>query len=293
MTADAPPLDRACTSSGVSDDEVLYVGKATNLRQRVRSYFGSDDRRKIGPMLREAQSVSHIELPDPLTAAVIEQRLISRASPATTVPAPAPIKYCYVKSRRRQHRGPASRWCANPSPKWPPPRTPPVALDGDPGHRGDPDRPSRSSLHGARWACRYVHVPDRCVGSLQRGPTRCGVVPLCRTGDDPATYAAVETLRRVLVGEVPVWSRLVAKMTRPRHAQRFEEAAQVTRDRLGARCSAPSRRHLLVEALRSAERRPDGAPRRHDVDRSTVVVCVDATRRRRTRPGRPLPIPTA
>ena len=37
--------------------EVLYVGKATNLRQRVRSYFGSDDRRKIGPMLRETQRV--------------------------------------------------------------------------------------------------------------------------------------------------------------------------------------------------------------------------------------------
>ena len=35
--------------------EVLYVGKATNLRQRVRTYFGSDDRRKIGPLLRETQ----------------------------------------------------------------------------------------------------------------------------------------------------------------------------------------------------------------------------------------------
>ena len=31
----------------------LYVGKAANLRARVRSYFSSDDRRKIGPLLRE------------------------------------------------------------------------------------------------------------------------------------------------------------------------------------------------------------------------------------------------
>ena len=37
---------------------MLYVRKATNVRQRVRSYFGSDDRRKIGPLLRETQRVS-------------------------------------------------------------------------------------------------------------------------------------------------------------------------------------------------------------------------------------------
>ena len=47
----------------------------------MRSYFGSDDRRKIGPMLRETQSVRHLELPDPLTAEVIESRLIASLLP--------------------------------------------------------------------------------------------------------------------------------------------------------------------------------------------------------------------
>src|SRR4051794_31033962 len=50
--------------------EVLYVGKATNLRQRVRSYSGSDDRRKIGPLLRETQRVSCHGTTDPVSAEV-------------------------------------------------------------------------------------------------------------------------------------------------------------------------------------------------------------------------------
>src|SRR5205823_4558647 len=35
------------------DGRVLYVGKATNLRARVRSYFSTEDRRKVPQLLRE------------------------------------------------------------------------------------------------------------------------------------------------------------------------------------------------------------------------------------------------
>lgn len=59
----------------------LYVGKATDLRSRVRSYFGSDDRRKIGPMLREAQAVDHHPCRTPLEAAVLEARLLHALAP--------------------------------------------------------------------------------------------------------------------------------------------------------------------------------------------------------------------
>jgi DNA polymerase III epsilon subunit family exonuclease len=60
---------------------VLYVGKATDLQTRVRSYFSSDDRRKIGRLLRQLDRVHHRVCAGPLTAAVVEGRLIRAWSP--------------------------------------------------------------------------------------------------------------------------------------------------------------------------------------------------------------------
>jgi DNA polymerase III subunit epsilon len=59
----------------------LYVGKAANLRARVRSYFSSDDRRKIGPLLRETAGLDHVVCHHGLEAAVVERRLIRRLAP--------------------------------------------------------------------------------------------------------------------------------------------------------------------------------------------------------------------
>jgi DNA polymerase-3 subunit epsilon len=59
----------------------LYVGKAANLRQRVRSYFAGDDRRKIGNLLRETAGVRHHVVTSTLEAAVVEARLIHRLQP--------------------------------------------------------------------------------------------------------------------------------------------------------------------------------------------------------------------
>ncbi len=59
----------------------LYVGKAANLRQRVRSYFSGDDRRKIGGLLREAATIRHHVVRTTLEAAVFEARLIHRLKP--------------------------------------------------------------------------------------------------------------------------------------------------------------------------------------------------------------------
>jgi DNA polymerase III epsilon subunit family exonuclease len=65
---------------------VLYVGTATDLRARVRSYFASDDRRTIGRLLRQLDHIHHQVCAGPLSAAVIEGRLIRAWSPPFNQP---------------------------------------------------------------------------------------------------------------------------------------------------------------------------------------------------------------
>jgi DNA polymerase-3 subunit epsilon len=61
--------------------QTLYVGKATNLRQRVRSYFYGDPRRKIKNLLRETQGITVEIHASPLEAEIAEARAIQREMP--------------------------------------------------------------------------------------------------------------------------------------------------------------------------------------------------------------------
>ncbi|HUY67247.1 MAG TPA: exonuclease domain-containing protein [Acidimicrobiales bacterium] len=60
---------------------VLHVGKATDIREQVRSYFAAQDRRRTGRLLRQLHAVHHRVCPGPLTAAVLEGRLVRGWSP--------------------------------------------------------------------------------------------------------------------------------------------------------------------------------------------------------------------
>src|SRR5207247_10357350 len=80
---------------------VLYVGKATDIRSRVRSYFSSDDRRKVWPLLRELAAIEHRVCATPIEAAVLEVRLIQRFEPHYNRQAKLWRKYVYVKLDRR------------------------------------------------------------------------------------------------------------------------------------------------------------------------------------------------
>ena len=63
------------------DETVIYVGKAKNLRSRVRSYFYGDDRRSVEQMLRDLTSIDHIACATELEAEIAELRLIHAHHP--------------------------------------------------------------------------------------------------------------------------------------------------------------------------------------------------------------------
>lgn len=230
-------------------DEVLYVGKATNLRQRVRSYFGQEDRRRIGPMLREMQRIRHVELADPLSAEVVETRLIARLLPRYNRVGTRVDKYCYVRLDVE------SPW-------------PRLAVVREPSasgvHLGP--LPSRATANQIVDAIQSVLPLRRCSVRLgvtytpPDGATPCSAAQLgvsqcpCAGAADRDTYAAaVAVAVRAFAGDAgAIVQRSSARMAELAAAQRFEEAALV-RDRLSALVSAV-RRQQLITALLAGER---------------------------------------
>jgi DNA polymerase III subunit epsilon len=80
LVADAPA---ACGVYRFLDErgEVLYVGKATDLRSRLRTYFGQDPRRRIADLVRETASVEWTTTATVLEAEVREVREIHARRP--------------------------------------------------------------------------------------------------------------------------------------------------------------------------------------------------------------------
>jgi DNA polymerase III subunit epsilon len=76
---------------------VLYVGKATNLRSRVRSYFAGDTRRKVPQLLREVHVIDHQVCSSTLEAAVREVRLIHEHQPRFNRQSKDWSRYTYLK----------------------------------------------------------------------------------------------------------------------------------------------------------------------------------------------------
>lgn len=246
-------------------DEVLYVGKASNLRQRVRSYFGGEDRRRIATMLREARQVRHFELPDPLTAEIVEGRLIARMLPRYNRAGKRADKYCYV---RLDAGAPWPRLAVvkEPSPSGlhlgPLPSRTMAGLVIEAFHSALPLRRCSTRL-GAAYQPPQGASP---CSSAQIGASQCPCAGLA----DSASYArAVDTARRAFQGDPAVIvERLSARMGELACAQRFEEAALV-RDRLSALLGAVRRDRLLAAVRRAG---------RCEVRRGEVAWTFDAGR---------------
>ncbi len=243
--------DRLPRSPGVyllrdSSGRVLYVGKATNLRARVRQYFSSDDRRKVGPLLRETARIDHKRCATELEAAVLEIRLIHHLTPRYNRQGTRWRSSVYVKLTM------AERY----------PRLSIVRQARADGAIYLGPLPSRAMAAAVIEAIHTVVPLRRCSGRPgQRAPTGPCVpaqlgVSLCPcAGDvDASAYAAaVDTAARGLTSSPellvdPLWER----MTRLGAEGRYEEAAEC-RNRLASLVDALARQRRF-DQLRSARR---------------------------------------
>ena len=223
---------------------VLYVGKATNLRARVRSYFSSDDRRKIGQLLRETEGVQHIVTSNTLEAAVREVRLIHALQPRFNRQAKDWTKYRFVRLTLHE-----------PFPR--------LSVVKDPKDDGDLYLGPLSSTAAAKRVIEAVETAlplRRCSARPGRGArsgactaAQLGVATCPCAGDaDPARYQAIVATALRGLGAAPdlLLTPLTARLRALAEEQRFEEAAD-TRARAEALTAALSRQRRL-DAIRAA-----------------------------------------
>ncbi len=250
---------------------VLYVGKATNLRTRVRSYFSGDTRRKVPQLLRETEAIDHRACAHPLEAAVRELRLIRELQPRFNRRLKTWRAYAYLRLTVAERfprlavvraAPPDAGLHVGPLPSVAAAQLLREAVEG-----AIPLRRCRRRI-GARAA---LGGPPCLAAQLQVAACPC-------SGATPADeYAAiVARATRALTGEAGL---LLAPLERRLGAlvrdERFEEAA-TARDQLAAVVGAFERQQL-VEGLRRAGRLVvDGPEGRVEIDDGRVLLPDDA-----------------
>ncbi len=192
---------------------VLYVGKATNVRSRVRSYFYGDPRRKIRDLLRETETVECETYRCTLEAEIAESRAIASESPPY--------------NRAGKNKGSwYLRLALGKSPRIAAARVP---------------RPDRSIYLGPLPGRKLVQLLIDAFASATRmhrcaDPKRCGTsafdqMEACAGASPAAQRAHLRTVASALAGDPgPVLHALGERLRALAAQRRFEEAAEL-RDR--------------------------------------------------------------
>jgi DNA polymerase III subunit epsilon len=251
--------------------QALYVGKSTNVRNRVRTYFtASETRSRMTEMIAIAESVTAIECATPLEAEVRELRLIGERKPR------------YNRRSRFPERVSWLKLTVEPFPRLSLVRE--VKADGA-AYLGP-----FGSRRWAQAAMTAVHeaVPIRqCTQRLSpsRLGTACVLAELGRCGapcvgresvDEYARHA--ELVRRAFASDPSdVVSYLLGRITRLAGAKRYEDAA-VHRNRLAAFVRAAARGQRMaalaaVPELAAARRREAGGWEMHVVRHGRLAAA--------------------
>jgi DNA polymerase III subunit epsilon len=227
--ASALPRARGVYLFRSAQGRVLYVGKATDLRTRVRSYFG-DERRHIDDMLREMSRVDHVLCATDLDCSVLEARLIRKHSPP------------FNRAQRGKGKPVWLRLSDERFPRLASARAPsPGALGPVSSKTATVLREALEEATDIRTCTMRItartNVPACVRGQIGRCPAPC------ERPVDPVDYGALIASAEAALQRDPsrVLESLGARIDRLSGLDRFEEAA-ATRDRLSA----------VVDSIRTA-----------------------------------------
>ena len=100
-TLNGLPAKPGCYLMKSADGTVIYVGKAVNLRSRVRSYFqpSADHGRKVAELVTHVADVEWIVVGSELEALILEMNLIKRHRPKYNVRLKDDKRYPYIQVR--------------------------------------------------------------------------------------------------------------------------------------------------------------------------------------------------
>lgn len=227
-------------------DEVLYVGKSTNLRTRVRSYFtASEHRARIDEMVRVATGVEPVVCETPLQAEVCELRLIATHQPR------------YNRRSKFPHRQQWLKITIEPLPRLSVVRQ---VKDDDatyfgPFRRRQQAEEVASALYDAFPVrqCTPRLSPNRPISPCAlAGMGRC-CAPCDGSTDADAYAAVVESVRDCLTDDVrPVVGAVRRRLRRLVAEERFEEATTI-RGRLETVLATSLRFHRVRALAACAE----------------------------------------
>ena len=206
--------------------KVLYVGKAVDLRARVRSYFYGDERKKVQDLLGAVQHVRGITTPNgEAEALVLEARLIARHEPPYNAHGKRWRRYAYLKLDATE--------------AWPRLKVVRTASAGDGCSYLGPFG-SSSRARQAKDAIEDVFRLRRCTRSMSVRTrfTPCALADMgrclapCDGRTTPERYGElVRTVISALAQPGDLLAKLEARMEGLAADERFEEAA-LARDRL-------------------------------------------------------------
>src|SRR2546421_7523783 len=205
-----------------AEGKVLYVGKANNLRSRVRSYFGDDKlaEAKTGSLIAEARDIHFIEVDNNKEALALENNLIKQYKPRFNILLRDDKTFPYIKlTNERYPRVYVTRR---------------ILKDGATYY--GPYFPGNLAHRLVHFIHRHFKVPS-CKIDFNRKHThpclqfhihRCLGPCVSTLTTDEAYRAAVRDVRLFLEGRHrDLADQLESRMTAAAQEMRFEEAASL------------------------------------------------------------------